>query len=63
MSMANHEQLELTGSELHAITGGQGSNYNVITWDPRGQYQSGGVLVLDHLAFEQQNVLSVFSWL
>ena len=33
--------------------------YNVITWDPRGEFASGGVLQLDSPAFEGQDVKSI----
>jgi ABC-2 type transport system ATP-binding protein len=36
--------------------------YNVITWDPRGEFDSGGVLQLDSPQFEGQDVSKLISW-
>ena len=36
--------------------------YNVITWDPRGEYASGGVMQLDNPNFEGRDVSSIISW-
>ncbi len=36
--------------------------YNVITWDPRGTFSSGGVWQADSPAFEGQDVKSLISW-
>lgn len=36
--------------------------YNVITWDPRGTFASGGVWQADSPAFEGQDVKSIISW-
>jgi ABC-2 type transport system ATP-binding protein len=36
--------------------------YNVITWDPRGEYASGGVLQLDNPFFEGRDVSAIISW-
>jgi ABC-2 type transport system ATP-binding protein len=38
------------------------AGYNVVTWDPRGEYFSGGVLQLDSPAFEARDVSSIISW-
>lgn len=39
------------------------SGYNVVTWDPRGEWQSGGVLQIDHPDFEGQDMKAIISWL
>ena len=39
-----------------------GGGYNVITWDPRGEYASGGVLQLDNPFFEGRDVSAIISW-
>jgi ABC-2 type transport system ATP-binding protein len=48
------------------LTPGVGSlrndGYNVITWDPRGEFDSGGILQLDSPAFEGRDVASMISW-
>lgn len=36
--------------------------YNVITWDPRGEFASGGVMQLDNPNFEGRDVSSIISW-
>lgn len=36
--------------------------YNVITWDPRGEYASGGVLQLDNPFYEGRDVSAMISW-
>lgn len=43
-------------SELRA------NGYNVVTWDPRGEFASGGVLQLDNPFFEGRDVSSIISW-
>ena len=39
-----------------------GGGYNVVTWDPRGEYASGGVLQLDNPFYEGRDVSSIISW-
>ena len=39
------------------------AGYNVVTWDPRGEYFSGGVLQIDHPEFEGRDVQAIISWL
>ena len=39
------------------------AGYNVITWDPRGEFDSGGLLNLDSPAFEGQDVKGIINWL
>lgn len=39
------------------------AGYNVITWDPRGEYRSGGVLQLDSADYEARDVSAIVSWL
>lgn len=36
--------------------------YNVITWDPRGEFASGGVLQLDNPFFEGRDTSAIVSW-
>ncbi|MDH6246926.1 CocE/NonD family hydrolase [Mycobacterium sp. OTB74] len=38
------------------------AGYNVVTWDPRGEYFSGGVLQLDNPAYEGKDVSAIISW-
>jgi ABC-2 type transport system ATP-binding protein len=37
-------------------------NYNVVTWDPRGEFASGGVLHLDSEDFEAKDVKAIIDW-
>src|SRR5262249_27267122 len=39
------------------------AGYNVITWDFRGTFASGGVLQVDSPAFEGQDVKGIITWL
>ena len=39
-----------------------GSGFNVITWDPRGEFASGGVLQLDNPMFEGRDVSAIMDW-
>jgi ABC-2 type transport system ATP-binding protein len=36
--------------------------YNVITWDPRGEFSSGGVLQLDNPFFEGRDASEIVTW-
>ena len=38
------------------------TGYNVVTWDPRGEFASGGVLQLDSPQYEGQDVSELISW-
>jgi ABC-2 type transport system ATP-binding protein len=38
------------------------AGYNVVTWDPRGEYASTGVLQLDNPAYEGRDVQALISW-
>jgi ABC-2 type transport system ATP-binding protein len=38
------------------------AGYNVVTWDPRGEYFSGGLLQLDSPDYEARDVSSIISW-
>ena len=37
-------------------------DYNVVTWDPRGEFASGGMLHLDSEDFEAKDVSAIISW-
>ncbi|SEH48411.1 X-Pro dipeptidyl-peptidase (S15 family) [Mycolicibacterium rutilum] len=37
--------------------------YNVVTWDPRGEWQSGGVLQIDNPAYEGQDMKAILDWI
>ena len=36
--------------------------YNVVTWDPRGEFASGGILQLDSPEFEGRDVSAIIDW-
>ncbi|AQT82074.1 hypothetical protein B1R94_26750 [Mycolicibacterium litorale] len=38
------------------------AGYNVVTWDPRGEFASGGILQLDSPAYEGRDVSSILDW-
>ena len=38
------------------------SDYNVITWDPRGEHASGGFLQLDNPFYEGRDTSAIISW-
>ncbi|WP_431238616.1 CocE/NonD family hydrolase [Mycolicibacterium aichiense] len=38
------------------------AGYNVVTWDPRGEFASGGLLQMDNPAFEGQDVRAILDW-
>lgn len=37
-------------------------NYNVVSWDPRGEFASGGILQLDSPFFEARDVSKILDW-
>lgn len=39
-----------------------GGGFNVITWDPRGEYLSGGIMQLDNPFWEGRDVSSIIDW-
>jgi ABC-2 type transport system ATP-binding protein len=39
------------------------NGYNVVTWDPRGEWSSGGRLEIDNPDFEGQDMKAIISWL
>lgn len=38
------------------------AGYNVVTWDPRGEYSSGGALQIDSPDYEARDVSAIISW-
>lgn len=38
------------------------NGYNVITWDPRGEFASGGILELDNPFYEGRDVSAIIDW-
>jgi ABC-2 type transport system ATP-binding protein len=39
------------------------NGYNVVTWDPRGEWSSGGALEMDNPDFEGQDMKAIISWI
>ncbi len=39
------------------------NGYNVVTWDPRGEWSSGGRLEMDDPEFEGQDMKAIISWI
>ncbi|WP_319436979.1 alpha/beta hydrolase [Mycobacterium sp. RTGN5] len=39
------------------------AGYNVVTWDPRGEYSSGGTLQIDSPDYEARDMSAIISWL
>lgn len=39
------------------------AGYNVVTWDPRGEWSSGGRLEIDHPDYEGQDMIAIISWI
>ena len=39
------------------------AGYNVVTWDPRGEWYSGGTLEIDSPNFEAKDVSTIINWL
>lgn len=39
------------------------AGYNVVSWDPRGEFNSGGVLQLDNPFYEGRDVSALVSWI
>ena len=38
------------------------NGYNVVTWDPRGEWYSGGTLEIDNAKFEGRDMQAIISW-
>ncbi|MCB0930948.1 MAG: hypothetical protein KDB71_03495 [Mycobacterium sp.] len=44
------------------VPGSETDGFNVITWDPRGEFQSGGILQLDNPFYEGRDVSALIDW-
>ncbi|ULN41281.1 CocE/NonD family hydrolase [Mycolicibacterium crocinum] len=51
-----------SGNLVPGIQTLRGDGYNVITWDPRGEFASGGILQLDSPFFEARDVTAIINW-
>lgn len=52
----------LRSDSIPGYNGGMGG-YNVVTWDPRGEFDSGGYLQLDNPFWEGRDTSAIISWL
>ena len=56
-------QDELLPNDVIGVGTLRQAGYNVVTWDPRGEWSSGGQLEVDHPDFEGRDVSAIISWL
>ncbi len=49
-------------SGIPGLAAFRAAGYNMVTWDPRGEFDSGGRLELDNPAYEGQDVKAIISW-
>jgi ABC-2 type transport system ATP-binding protein len=57
------EKDEFLPNETIGILPLREDGYNVVTWDPRGEWNSGGELQIDSPDFEAKDVSAIISWL
>lgn len=48
---------------MPSIVSLRNSGYNVVTWDPRGEYSSGGELEIDSPDYEARDMSTIIDWL
>lgn len=55
---------ETTNSQSYQVVPAdvRAAGYNLITWDPRGEFASGGVLQLDNPFFEGRDTSAIITW-
>jgi ABC-2 type transport system ATP-binding protein len=56
-------QDELLPNDVIGVGTLRQAGYNVVTWDPRGEWSSGGQLEVDHPDFDGRDVSAIISWL
>jgi ABC-2 type transport system ATP-binding protein len=54
---------ELLPNDVIGVGALRDAGYNVVTWDPRGEWSSGGQLEIDSPDFEAKDVSAIISWL
>jgi ABC-2 type transport system ATP-binding protein len=54
---------EFLPNDVIGIAPLRSDGYNVVTWDPRGEWYSSGQLEIDSPAFEARDVSTIISWL
>ncbi|MGX9789674.1 CocE/NonD family hydrolase [Mycobacterium sp. MMS18-G62] len=57
------EEDEFLPNDMVGIAPLRRAGYNVVTWDPRGEWNSGGQLEVDSPDFEARDVSAIISWL
>lgn len=57
------EEDEFLPNDMIGIASLRRAGYNVVTWDPRGEWNSGGQLEVDSPDFEARDVSAIISWL
>ncbi|MDT5324538.1 MAG: type transport system ATP-binding protein [Mycobacterium sp.] len=57
------EKDEFLPNDVIGIGALRDDGYNVVTWDPRGEWSSGGQLEIDSPDFEGRDVSAIISWL
>ncbi|MET0900013.1 MAG: CocE/NonD family hydrolase [Mycobacterium sp.] len=55
-------QLNTVSGLVPGISQIRDAGYNVITWDPRGEFASGGLMHLDSELFEARDVSAILDW-
>lgn len=58
----NLSQLNTVSGLVPGISQIREAGYNVITWDPRGEFASGGQMHLDSELFEARDVSAIIDW-
>ncbi len=55
---------ETTNSQSYQVTPAdvRAAGYNLVTWDPRGEFASGGVLQLDNPFYEGRDTSAIITW-
>ena len=58
----NLSQLNTVSGLVPGISQIRAAGYNAITWDPRGEFASGGLMHLDSELFEARDVSAILDW-
>ena len=56
------EEDEFLANDIIGIAPLRRAGYNVVTWDPRGEWNSGGTLEIDSPDFEARDVSAIITW-
>lgn len=57
------EKDEFLANDVIGIGTLRNAGYNVVTWDPRGEFNSGGQVEINSPAYEGRDVSAIISWL